>query len=130
MTHFPYPITVCYHLEDEGYIATVPNLPGCSAFGSTEEEAVREAKVAAELWLDTAKNENRTIPSPTLSADYSGKFVLRVPRTLHHQLVELAEVEGVSLNSYVEFLISRGVGRETAGTVKTKKRTVSRKAAK
>ena len=47
--------------EDEGYIAVVPELPGCSAFGSTEEAALEEVKIAIELWLETAKKGCRTL---------------------------------------------------------------------
>jgi len=51
--------------EDEGFIAVVPELPGCSAFGETEEEALSEVKVAIGLWLDTARQEGREIPEPS-----------------------------------------------------------------
>lgn len=50
--------------EDGGFIAVVPELPGCSAFGENEEEALREVKVAIELWIEIAHKENRNIPEP------------------------------------------------------------------
>ncbi len=59
-----YAIEIFYSEDDGGYIALVPELPGCSAFGGTEEEALKEAKVAIVLWLDTAKKEGRQIPKP------------------------------------------------------------------
>lgn len=59
-----YAIEIFYSDEDEGYIAVVPELPRCSAFGETEEEALEEIKIAMELWLETAKNEGRIIPRP------------------------------------------------------------------
>lgn len=59
-----YAIEIFYSDEDRGFIAVVPELPGCSAFGETEEEALREVKVAIELWIEIAKKENRTIPEP------------------------------------------------------------------
>jgi predicted RNase H-like HicB family nuclease len=59
-----YAIEIFYSEEDQGYIALVPELPGCSAFGKTEEEALKEAKIALSLWLDTAMNEGRQIPEP------------------------------------------------------------------
>lgn len=49
-------IEIFYSEEDEGYIAIVPELPECSAFGETEEEVVKEIKVAIDLWLETAKD--------------------------------------------------------------------------
>jgi predicted RNase H-like HicB family nuclease len=59
-----YAIEIFYSEEDEGYIAIVPELPGCSAFGNTEEEALKDAKVAIALWLETAIKEDREIPKP------------------------------------------------------------------
>lgn len=59
-----YTIEIFYSEEDEGYIAVVPELPGCSAFGETEEEALKEIKTAIELWIEAAKKEGREIPKP------------------------------------------------------------------
>jgi predicted RNase H-like HicB family nuclease len=59
-----YAIEIIYSDEDEGFIAVVPELPGCSAFGETEEEALREVKVAVSLWLEAAREEGRVIPEP------------------------------------------------------------------
>ena len=59
-----YTIEIFHSEEDEGYIAVVPELPGCSAFGETEEEALKEIKVAIELWIEAAKKEGREIPKP------------------------------------------------------------------
>jgi len=59
-----YAIEVFYSDEDRGYIAVAPELPGCSAFGETEEEALKEIKVAIELWLEIAEKEGRKIPKP------------------------------------------------------------------
>ena len=59
-----YAIEIFYSEEDEGYIAVVPELPGCSAFGDSEESALEEVKLAMDLWLQTAKIEGREIPKP------------------------------------------------------------------
>ena len=59
-----YHINVFYSEEDGGYIADIPDLENCSAFGKTPEEAVIELKKAKEAWLATAKVENIPIPSP------------------------------------------------------------------
>ncbi len=67
--------------EDEGFIAVVPELAGCSAFGETEEEALQEVKVAVDLWLETAREEGREIPEPSgrehLQDILTGKGVAR-----------------------------------------------------
>lgn len=59
-----YAIELFYSEEDEGYIAIVPELPGCSAFGETEERALREVKIAMQLWLEAARDMGRSIPVP------------------------------------------------------------------
>lgn len=59
-----YAIEIFYSEEDEGYIAIVPELPGCSAFGETEERALREVKIAMQLWLEAARDMGRAIPVP------------------------------------------------------------------
>ncbi len=60
-----YAIEIFYSEEDEGYIAVAPELPECSDFGETEEEARKEIKIAIDLWLETAKKEGREIPKPS-----------------------------------------------------------------
>ncbi|MFB2918801.1 type II toxin-antitoxin system HicB family antitoxin [Aerosakkonema funiforme] len=57
-------INVFYSKEDEGYIADIPDLKYCSAFGETPEEAVREVLIAKAAWLETAKVEGKPIPLP------------------------------------------------------------------
>jgi len=59
-----YAIEIFYSEEDEGFIAIIPELAGCSAFGKTEEIALKEVKIAMQLWLETAKDIGRTIPLP------------------------------------------------------------------
>lgn len=59
-----YHINVFRSDEDDAWIADIPDLPGCSATGSTPEEAVREAQVAKELWLAAARELGRVIPPP------------------------------------------------------------------
>lgn len=61
---YKYAIEIFYSEEDEGYVAAVPELTGCSSFGETEEAALREVMTAIELWLETAKKEGREIPQP------------------------------------------------------------------
>ena len=64
MERYKYSLETFHNEEDGGYIALAPELPGCSAFGETEEEALKEIKVAIDLWLETAEKEGRGIPQP------------------------------------------------------------------
>ena len=59
-----YHINIFYSDEDKGYIADIPDLKYCSAFGNTPEEALKEVEIAKKLWLETAKKENKAIPEP------------------------------------------------------------------
>lgn len=59
-----YHINVFYSEDDEGYIADIPDLKFCSAFGETPEEAVREVTIAKAAWIEAAKASGKTIPDP------------------------------------------------------------------
>jgi len=106
-----YRIHIVYSAEDEGYIATVPELPGCSAFGETIDLAAQEIRVAADAWLATAKELKREIPAPSVVRPYSGRLLLRMPSELHRSLDEIATDAGVSLNQYIVYLLARALGR-------------------
>ncbi len=59
-----YHINIFYSAEDEGYIADIPDLAHCSAFGNTPEEALAEALIAKKAWLEAARAEGKSIPVP------------------------------------------------------------------
>ncbi len=59
-----YHINILYTEEDEGYIADIPDLQACSAYGDTAEEALREVGIAKSAWLEAAKAEGKPIPEP------------------------------------------------------------------
>jgi predicted RNase H-like HicB family nuclease len=59
-----YHINLFYSEEDEGWIADVPDLEACSAFGETPEEALREVQVAKAAWLEAALSDGKPVPAP------------------------------------------------------------------
>ncbi len=59
-----YHINIFYSEEDEGYIADIPDLIHCSAFGKTKHEALREVEKAMNAWLKAAKEKGKPIPEP------------------------------------------------------------------
>ncbi|MBN2132507.1 MAG: type II toxin-antitoxin system HicB family antitoxin [Sedimentisphaerales bacterium] len=59
-----YHINIFYSEEDEGYIADIPDLESCSAFGHTPDEALHEVEVAKDAWLAAAREAGKTVPSP------------------------------------------------------------------
>ncbi len=64
MKRFKYEINIFWSEEDEGYIADVPDLKYCSAWGETYEEALREVRIAMELHLEVLEKTGRPIPKP------------------------------------------------------------------
>ncbi len=60
-----YPILIFWSDEDESFISVAPDLEGCSAFGDTPEEALRELQIAMQLWLDVAREYDDPIPAPS-----------------------------------------------------------------
>jgi predicted RNase H-like HicB family nuclease len=59
-----YHINIFYSEEDEGYIADIPDLKFCSAFGETPEEALKQVQIAKAAWLEAARAENKPVPLP------------------------------------------------------------------
>ncbi len=95
---------------DAGWFVRVKELPGCMSQGDTPEEAFASIREVLPLWIETALEDGYTIPEPRQEEEFSGKFVIRMARSLHRALAETAEQEGVSLNQWVNTLLARAVG--------------------
>jgi predicted RNase H-like HicB family nuclease len=107
------------HVADDGeYVVTLPDLPGCYTGAPTLEELPAMILEAKQLWMETQYEFDREIRTPTTSDaiddDYSGKFNLRLPKSLHRALAEAAERDGVSLNQHVLALLARRDAEERA----------------
>jgi antitoxin HicB len=102
----PYPFEVRPLSKDEGggFAISFPDLPGCSSDGDTPEEAIANGRDALASWLAAAKEFGQEIPKPFSAV--SGRFVQRIPRSLHARLIERAKAEGVSLNTLVVALVA------------------------
>ena len=79
--------------------------------GDTVDESIDMIHDAMRGWLEISLEEGHEIPEPKFDEEYSGKFVVRLPRSLHRQLAETAEREGVSLNQFVNVALARAVER-------------------
>ncbi|HMX16954.1 MAG TPA: type II toxin-antitoxin system HicB family antitoxin [Rhodocyclaceae bacterium] len=107
--------------EDEGggYLITFPDLPGCMSDGATEDEAVAQGREAFEAWISARLDAGKPVPEPAYRPERtppaSGRFVTRLPKSVHAQLAERAKAEGVSLNTLVITFIAEGLGRRDAG---------------
>src|SRR3990172_1684368 len=114
------PYTIQMIREEGGtWFARVLELPGCMTEGDTPEEAADMILDAMAGWIEVALEDGRPIPEPQSTEDYSGRFVVRVPRTLHQQLVEAAQREGVSLNQYINVTLAGRVAGATKMVAKT-----------
>lgn len=91
------------------WVAEIPDLPGCIGCGDTPEEAIAMAKDAQRGWLKNAIDNNIKIPQPTnpYDAEYSGKFTLRLPKTMHRDIAIKSEEEQVSINQLIIFMLSK-----------------------
>lgn len=107
---YPFEIRPLSKDEGGGYSITFPDLPGCRSDGATPEEAIENGRDALESWLEVAKEFGDKVP--VASSSVSGKFVQRVPRSLHAQLIDQAKAEGVSLNTLVVSIVSQGLGQK------------------
>ena len=110
--NLPYRIEIVPSPEG-GYAAKVVELPGCISQGQTLEEVAVNIEDAKVCWLEVALEESMPIPEPMLNnEEYSGKMVVRMPKSMHRLLVERAKEENISLNQYINYQLARGIGIE------------------
>ncbi len=101
------------HLTDEeggGFLIEYPDLPGCISDGETIAQTIENGEDAVRCWLTAAKESGRKVPKPGEDCQ-SGKWVQRVPKSLHTRLATRAKMEGISLNTLVVSMISAGLGQ-------------------
>lgn len=105
--NLPYKMEIVPDTEEGGYVALFSDLPGCITVGDTIEEAIKNIIDAKKTWLEAALETKAVIPEPDDLKEYSGQFKLRIPKSLHKQLAEHSRKEGVSMNQYCVYLLSR-----------------------
>lgn len=93
--------------DEGGYVVSYPELPGCITCGDTIENAIKNAMDAKKEWLTAAVEDGIEISEPDNIEDYSGQFKLRIPRSLHKSLAEHSKREGISMNQYCVYLLSK-----------------------
>lgn len=92
---------------DGGYVILYPDLLGCTMQVEYLDEIGPMAEEIRHLWIKAQYEQGEAIPPPAYPEEYSGKVVLRIPRSLHRSLAESAEGDGVSLNQYVATLLAQ-----------------------
>lgn len=110
-----YAFKIQWNDEDQGYVATSPEFPGLSAFGETEEEALAEGKVARQLFIEDIVESGEELPVPQIAHEYSGQTRLRLSKTVHRLVAEMAASDGISLNQFIIDAINERLGAQKAG---------------
>ncbi|MCL4515438.1 MAG: type II toxin-antitoxin system HicB family antitoxin [Firmicutes bacterium] len=106
-----YPV-VFYPAKEGGYVIEIPDLPGCITQGDEMPDAVKMIQDAKRAWIEARLEDGLPIPEPGDRDNFSGKFNVRVPKSLHKALVEGAKRENVSLNQYIIYQLSKNLGHK------------------
>jgi len=104
-----YPIELIRDVNQGGFFATHPDLPGCAAQGETAEEAIASLDDARKLWIESRLEDDLPVPVP-LSDQPSGKVLLRMARSLHAELAKHAARQGISLNLLINTVLAEYTG--------------------
>jgi antitoxin HicB len=122
-----YRISIQRRQTEDGllYVATVAEFPDVAVYSETRAEAYAEVIDVIQGLCELFEKQGLELPAPFEPLTYSGKFLVRVPKSLHRYLAETADAEGVSLNQYVVSVLSASFafvstnGREVAADAET-----------
>ncbi len=103
----PYKMEIIPDMDEGGFVVSFPDLPGCFSCGETIDGAIANAQDAKKAWLEAAIEEGILINEPDDLESYSGQFKLRLPKSLHKELVLNSKKEGISMNQYCVYLLAR-----------------------
>jgi antitoxin HicB len=111
---YPFEIRPLTKDEGGGFLVSYPDFNVCFSDGETVEEAIANGREALAGMIESLEAWGDPVPAPNSGGVASGKFVARVPKSLHAALTARAKMEGVSLNTLVLTLIAQGIGRAPA----------------
>lgn len=114
MSEYPFEVRPLSSEEGGGYLVSFPDFAECISDGETVEEALESGRDALKATIAALKAKKLPVPAPNSGGIASGKFVARVPKTVHAQLATRARAEGVSLNALVLTFIAQGLGGSAA----------------
>ena len=117
LTDYPFEVRPLAEDEGGGYLISFPDFAECISDGETVDEAVENGRDALKATIAALKAKKLSVPAPNSGGVASGKFVARVPKTVHAQLATRARAEGVSLNALVLTFIAQGLG---SGNIKAR----------
>ena len=109
---YPFEVRPLSAEEGGGFLISYPDFSDCISDGETVEEALANGKDALKSTIAALKAKELPVPAPNGGGVASGKFIARVPKTVHARLSSRAKAEGVSLNALVLTFIAEGLGRK------------------
>ncbi len=105
----PYNFIISTINDESGsyFYAKVLELDGCQSTGETVSEAMSSLKEAMEGWIEAKLENGFEVPMPVNEEQFSGRFNIRIPKSLHYKLSVAAQKEGVSLNQYALYKLAQ-----------------------
>lgn len=116
LTEYPFEVRPLSTEEGGGFLISFPDFAECISDGDSVDEAIENGRDALKATIAALKAKKLPVPAPNSGGIASGKFVARVPKTVHAQLATRARAEGVSLNALVLTFIAQGLGGGKART--------------
>lgn len=108
---YHYKINVFWSNKDQAFIGVCPDFNGLAVVGKTREEAFQEAEAALQDYIEIYQEDGIPLPEPTVALEYSGQVRLRMSRRTHQKAAERAELEGVSLNAFLNNAVEAHLGK-------------------
>ncbi len=110
LSQYPFEIRPLTTEEGGGFLISYPDFSECISDGETSEEAIENGMDALEETIAALESMGFPVPAPNSASQYSGKFIQRVPKSLHARLASRAKREGISMNSLVISFLAEGLG--------------------
>lgn len=114
LSQYPFEIRPLSEEDGGGFLISFTDFSECISDGETIEEAIENGMDALQETIAALESLNMPVPEPGSGGSYSGKFIQRVPRSIHARLVVRAKQEGVSMNSLVTSILAESLGRREA----------------
>jgi predicted HicB family RNase H-like nuclease len=122
----PYRMEIIPDADEGGFTAWYPDLPGCLTCSESMDGIIANANDAKRAWIEAALEDGIDIAEPSEEqplSEFSGKFKLRLPKSLHRSLSVNAKREGISMNQYCIYLLSKNDAIQSSGNASNAKRT-------
>ena len=104
-----YRIEIVKENTEDGYVFSIPELKGCVTCADQLLKGIEMLEDAKKQWIMAAMESEYEIPEPNAIENYSGQFKLRIPKSLHKELAEKSKQEGISMNQYCLYLLSKNI---------------------